>query len=126
MNIFNRENKENISPEFHDYSKDADQTRFLRMAFTLAMITIVGLFLLEFFHPAGAEHTPVFFTSEITHILINGIAIAFFGLGTYIYGKSVGAADAMLKMAGNGNGGNGNGMQTNNQNQTDTNNNTKK
>ena len=104
MNILNKK-KEPVD-QYNDYSKDADQTRFLWMAFSLAMITIVGLFLLEFFHPAGKDHTPVFFTSEITHILINGIAIAFFGLGTYIYGKSVGAADAMLKMAGNGNGGN--------------------
>ena len=107
MGIFQ---KKNTAPDDNDndnFSKDADQTRFLRMAFTLAFITITGLFALEFWHPADQA---MLFTPEIVHILVNGMAIGFFGLGAYIYGKNVGANEALAKMAG-GRNGNGNGNQ---------------
>lgn len=108
--MFNKKDEppDNEKPIENDlYSKDADQTRFLRMAFTLAMTVVIGLFLLEFFH---GQQKAMLFTPEIVHILVNGLALAFFGLGTYIYGKSVGANEALAKMAGVGNG-NGNQKQ---------------
>ena len=98
--------KDDSKSDTEDVSKDADQTRFLRMAFALAMTVVIGLFCLEFFHK---EEKAMLFTPEIVHILVNGLALAFFGLGTYIYGKSVGANEALAKMAG---GGNGNGKKT--------------
>ena len=100
MSIFKRKNTASDA-DMDNFSKDADQTRFLRMAFTLAFITIVGLFLLEFWHPADEA---MLFTPEIVHILVNGMAIGFFGLGAYIYGKNVGANEALAKMAGGRNG----------------------
>lgn len=85
------------------YSRDADQTRFLWMAFGLSMTMLVGLFVLEFFHKPMKDEV-ILFTPEIVHILVNGIGIAFFGLGTFIYGKNVGANEVLAKMAGGGNG----------------------
>ena len=87
----------------NEYSRDRDQTRYLWMAWGLSMTLIVGLFVLEFFHsPMKGE--VVLFTPEIVHILVNGIGIAFFGLGTFIYGKNAGANEVLAKMAGGGNG----------------------
>ena len=87
----------------NNYSRDADQTRFLWMAFALSMTLIIGLFVLELVHKPLKDEVTLF-TPEIVHILVNGIGIAFFGLGTFIYGKNVGANEVLAKMAGGGNG----------------------
>lgn len=93
--------KQSASDDDGQYSRDADQTRYIWMAFSLAQTTIIGLFCLEFFHPVDS---PVFFTAEINHILVNGLGIGFLGIGAYIFGKNVGANEALAKMAGGGNG----------------------
>ena len=87
--------------QYSQYSKDADQTRYIWMAFSLAQTTLIGLFCLEFFHPVDS---PIFFTAEINHILVNGLGIGFLGIGAYIFGKNVGANEALAKMAGGRNG----------------------
>lgn len=92
---------QHASADDDQYSRDADQTRYIWMAFSLAQTTIIGLFCLEFFHPVDS---PVFFTAEINHILVNGLGIGFLGIGAYIFGKNVGANEALAKMAGGGNG----------------------
>ena len=91
--------KKSTTKDDDQYSKDADQTRFLWMAFILALVTLGGLFVLEFFHPVDS---PIFFTPEINHILVNGCLIGFFSLGAYIYGKNQGMNEALAKMAGGG------------------------
>ena len=98
---FNLKKKAQSEDEDGQYSRDADQTRFIWMAFSLAQTTLIGLFCLEFFHPVDS---PVFFTAEINHILVNGLGIGFLGIGAYIFGKNVGANEALAKMAGGGNG----------------------
>lgn len=105
--------KKPIHANGDDYSKDADQTRFLRMAFTLALVTIVGLFALEISHHIKPG-TSMLFTPEIVHILVNGLAIGFIGLGAYIYGKNAGTNEALARMAGGGM----NGKEQPKQNQT--------
>ena len=101
MDLLNKKPAEPQQEQDNPYSKDKDQTRFLRMAFTLALTTLLGLFLLEYFHPVDS---PVFFTAEINHILINGLLIGFISLGAFVYGKQAGMNEALAKMAGGGNG----------------------
>lgn len=97
MGIFKKKNNE---PDDY-FSKDADQTRYLYMAFILAMSTIIGLFALEL---SPSTTPPDIFTPEINHILVNGILIGFIGIGAYLYGKQSGASEALAKIAGGGNG----------------------
>ena len=116
----NDENTEESQKEKDDdFSKEADQTRFIWMMFGLAVFTLFGLFGLELFHPD--EHTPVFFTSEIVHITVNGILLGFVALGSFVWGKNSGTTQALLKMAGNSNGSNGNGNGGGNYSDSQTN-----
>ena len=115
MGLLNKKEKEKEN-DSTDYSKEADQSRFLIMAFCICMTVVLGLFALEFWHQGEKA---MLFTPEIVHILVNGLALSFFGLGTYIYGKSVGANEAIAKMVGqNGNGGQANGQNTKETKQT--------
>ena len=103
VSIFNKKEK---TAEEHQWSREADQTRFLYLMFILAIITLLGLFGLEIWHPNDGDKTILFFTPEITHIIVNGVLLGFIGLGSYIYGKAAGANEAISKLVGQ-NGGNG-------------------
>ena len=111
MAIFKKKEK---TPEEHQYSREADQTRYLYLMFILAFTTLLGLFGLEFFHPSDATKPILFFTPEIIHIIVNGLLLGFTGIGSYIYGKAAGQNETLAKMMGQ-NGGNGGNGTTKNQ-----------
>lgn len=75
-----------------DYSRDADQTRYLYIVGLIAAMTLLGLFALEILHMSGLmkKTTPYIFTPEIVHTLIPVTVGGLATLGGFLYGREVG------------------------------------
>lgn len=83
-----------------NFSRDADQTRYIYFAGALALATIIGLFVLEGIamlkfqltdNSGGAlVYKPFIFTPEIVHTVIPVTVNALIGVGGFLFGREVG------------------------------------
>ena len=90
--------------ETENYSRDADQTRYLYIVGIIAGGTLLGLFALEMvamFKPLGETYKALIFTPEIVHTLIPVTVGGLAGLGGFLYGRESGKREVERKM-GNG------------------------
>ena len=87
--------------EQENYSRDADQTRFVMLAGILAIGTVVIWFILEMAamimfkviatgEEAKSTYQPFIFTSEIVHALIPVTVGILMGIGGFLFGREVG------------------------------------
>ena len=85
-----------------NYSRNADQTRYIFLIGIIAVIALVGLFALETFSiikytmstKASNGYVPIIFTPEIVHTLLP-ITIGTIGaVGGFLFGRAVGQAKA--------------------------------
>ena len=83
-----------------NYSRDADQTRYIYLIGIIALLALVGLFTLETFSiikytmltNASNGYVPIIFTPEIVHTLLP-ITIGTIGaVGGFLFGRAVGQA----------------------------------
>ena len=81
-----------------DYSRDADQTRYLIIVGIIAGGTLVGLFALEIIAIFVDVETAFVFTPEIVHTLIPVTVGGLSALGGFLYGREAGKR----MMTGNG------------------------
>ena len=81
-----------------NFSRDADQTRYIFLIGLIAIIALVGLFALETFSiikytmltNASNGYVPIIFTPEIVHTLLP-ITIGTIGaVGGFLFGRAVG------------------------------------
>ena len=79
----NEKNNEN-------FSRDADQTRYIFLIGIISGVTLIGLFTLEIFSMFIKDHKAFLFTPEIVHTLlpltIGGLAT----VGGFLFGRGVG------------------------------------
>ena len=111
MGIFKKKNNDNEKQDM--YAREVDQTRYLVFMFILAMTAVLSFVGMEIF--LTDDHKMQIFTPEITHIVVNALLIGFVGTGSFVYGKSAGANEALAKMMGQNGGGNGGNGTTKNQ-----------
>ena len=83
-----------------NFSRDADQTRYIYIAGALAMTTVIGLFVLEaiamfkfrMVDSAGGilTYKAFIFTPEIVHTIMPITISALTGVGGFLFGREVG------------------------------------
>ena len=73
-----------------NFSKDADQTRFIKYAFIAAMVLIGVLTAIEILAMLLKTDTMLIFTGELTHQLVTILVAGFVGSGAYLWGKKNG------------------------------------
>lgn len=74
-----------------DYSRDADQTRYLYLIGIIAGFTLLGLFALEVVFMFTPVTEAKIFTPEIVHTLIPVTVGAVATIGGFLFGRGVGA-----------------------------------
>ena len=81
-----------------NYSRDADQTRYLWIAGIIGESTLIFMFALEVIamvkfatlNKDGSGYTPFIFTPEIVHTLIPVTVGAVLTIGSFLFGREVG------------------------------------
>ena len=85
-----------------NFSRDADQTRYIYLVGLIAMTSLIGLFSLEFLAmikyivnvKSSNGYTPVIFTPEIVHTIIP-VTIGTIGVvAGFLFGRAVGEQKA--------------------------------
>ena len=81
-----------------NYSRDADQTRYIFLIGIIALVALVGLFTLETFSiikytmltDASNGYVPIIFTPEIVHTLLPITIGTITAVGGFLFGRAVG------------------------------------
>ena len=80
-----------------DYSRDADQTRYIRYFFYLCCGIMAMLGIIEIVNILVPSETGFkIFSNELNHVLVNGSLLGFVGIGAYVFGKNQGLAEAEM------------------------------
>lgn len=83
-----------------NYSRDADQTRYLLLVGIISGGTLIGLFTLEILSIFGHVKEAFIFTPEIVHTLLPLTVGGLAGIGGFLYGRESGKR---MTMNGEGN-----------------------
>jgi spore maturation protein SpmA len=73
-----------------NYSRDADQTRYIFLIGIIAGVTLLGLFILEIISMFISDHKAFVFTPEIVHTLIPVTIGGLSAVGGFLFGRGVG------------------------------------
>lgn len=77
-----------------NYSRDADQTRYIWIIGGISCLTLILLFALELFFIFSDAESALIFTPEIVHTLIPVTIGGLSAVGGFIFGKGVGERNA--------------------------------
>lgn len=72
-----------------NYSRDADQTRYIFLIGIIAGFTLLGLFALEIVSMFVKDHKAFIFTPEIVHTLIPVTIGGLSAVGGFLFGRGV-------------------------------------
>ena len=89
-----------MKEENQQYSRDADQTRYIYIVGGIAFFTLLLLFILEIMYIFGKLQNAVIFTPEIVHTLIPVTVGGLSAIGGFLFGRGVGEKQATKKLQG--------------------------
>ena len=78
----------------YEYSKDADQSRYIKSVVALCFLVVIGIFAIEILAFFVPRENAFLMTAELIHTLLNLTIPILTGIGGFLWGKSKAAEEA--------------------------------